>query len=348
MAYHDIKKIYDSLQDEQSRIIFEKRLMFSLSGDIRHIHSMIDIETDRYKEDDVMYRLLEWLDSRRKKVVVFGSGFAGYEIISILRQKNIDVLCFVDNDSKLWGSEKYGIKIKDPDELRNIENVAVIIGTNNNTDEIKKQLLSIGIEEKNLFVPKTQWWLGKYRQYFDPYICIPNKNEVFVDGGAFDGEDTVRFMQWNNEGSCLAYLFEPEIKHFKKIEKKMSSLENVKLFDKGLWDCEDMKSFDATTNADSSIQDTGEETIQTVALDGLNLECIPTFIKMDIEGSEIRALEGARKTITNHKPRLAICVYHKPEDIVDIPGMILDMVPDYKLYLRHYSYIDTETVLYAV
>lgn len=69
---------------------------------------------------------------------------------------------------------------------------------------------------------------------------------------------------------------------------------------------------------------------------------------MDIEGSEMEALKGAENTIGKYKPRLAICVYHKPEDIIEIPLKILELNPEYKLYLRHYSYIHTETVLYAI
>ena len=73
-----------------------------------------------------------------------------------------------------------------------------------------------------------------------------------------------------------------------------------------------------------------------------------TDIKMDIEGSELRAIEGAKNTIRHYKPKLAIFVYHKPEDIFEIPLKILELDSGYKLYLRHYSYVDTETVLYAV
>jgi FkbM family methyltransferase len=46
------------------------------------------------------------------------------------------------------------------------------------------------------------------------------------------------------------------------------------------------------------------------------------FIKMDIEGSEMQALRGAVKTITEHKPRMALCVYHRPEDVNVIPGFV--------------------------
>ena len=74
----------------------------------------------------------------------------------------------------------------------------------------------------------------------------------------------------------------------------------------------------------------------------------PDFIKMDIEGAELAALEGAQNCIREQHPKLIICVYHKPEDIIEIPAYILSLCPDYKLYLRHYSLGHTETVLYAV
>ena len=69
---------------------------------------------------------------------------------------------------------------------------------------------------------------------------------------------------------------------------------------------------------------------------------------MDIEGAEYNALIGAEQTIKTWKPRLAICVYHKPEDILEIPALLLRMNPHYNFALRHY-YISSsnETVLYA-
>lgn len=68
---------------------------------------------------------------------------------------------------------------------------------------------------------------------------------------------------------------------------------------------------------------------------------------MDIEGSELRALMGSEETIKKYKPKLAICIYHKREDLITIPQYIKIIVPEYKLYLRaHFPYV-SETVLYA-
>ncbi len=73
-----------------------------------------------------------------------------------------------------------------------------------------------------------------------------------------------------------------------------------------------------------------------------------TFIKMDIEGSELAALKGAANTIRSQKPKLAICIYHSPQDMLNIPIYIKSLVPEYKIYIRHYTDMMLETVCYAV
>lgn len=69
---------------------------------------------------------------------------------------------------------------------------------------------------------------------------------------------------------------------------------------------------------------------------------------MDIEGAEIEALKGAEYIIKKYKPKLAISIYHKLEDIIDLIYIIMQYRNDYKFYLRHYSIASFDTVLYAV
>ena len=103
----------------------------------------------------------------------------------------------------------------------------------------------------------------------------------------------------------------------------------------------------AESEAGSCVAETGMSIIQGIALDEIVKDENITFIKMDIEGSELKALEGARNTIIRNKPKLAICIYHKPEDIIEVPFYLLSLVPEYKFYIRHYSSCLWETVLYA-
>lgn len=92
-----------------------------------------------------------------------------------------------------------------------------------------------------------------------------------------------------------------------------------------------------------------EETysISVVAMDSIIKEKV-TYIKLDIEGAELEALKGAQEIIKRDKPKLAICIYHKKEDMVEIPYFIKQLVPEYRLFIRHYSNNECETVLYAV
>lgn len=88
--------------------------------------------------------------------------------------------------------------------------------------------------------------------------------------------------------------------------------------------------------------------IETVALDETVYDRKPTYIKMDIEGAEQEALKGCKRIIQDYKPKLAICIYHKPDDLFEIPIMIKEMNPEYKLYVRQYADAWYDTVLYAV
>lgn len=87
--------------------------------------------------------------------------------------------------------------------------------------------------------------------------------------------------------------------------------------------------------------------VKTISIDEMLEGEKCTFIKMDIEGAEMEALQGAQKSISKYYPKLAISIYHKDDDLWKIPYYIKKTWPEYKLYIRHYTYVTTETVLYA-
>ena len=69
---------------------------------------------------------------------------------------------------------------------------------------------------------------------------------------------------------------------------------------------------------------------------------------MDIEGAEMKAIKGAEASIKKYKPKLAICIYHKPLDIVEIPLLLKEIVPEYKIFIRHYGDGPFDTICYAI
>jgi hypothetical protein len=72
------------------------------------------------------------------------------------------------------------------------------------------------------------------------------------------------------------------------------------------------------------------------------------FVKMDIEGSELAALQGGERAIRKWRPKLAISLYHRPEDFYTIPQWVDSLRLGYRFYLDHYSIHHEETVLYAI
>lgn len=125
----------------------------------------------------------------------------------------------------------------------------------------------------------------------------------------------------------------------------------MELINRGLWSREETLYFAGNADQGSKIIETEGQDVMTVpvaAIDDVAGGEKVTFIKMDVEGAELEALKGARKTIEKHHPRLAISIYHKPEDIWEIPAYILSLSGDYRLYIRHYQFSKNETILYAV
>lgn len=122
---------------------------------------------------------------------------------------------------------------------------------------------------------------------------------------------------------------------------------HIEAYDYGVYNENTIKCFQSGNGINSLISDYGTDKIKLIKLDDFISENV-TFIKMDIEGAEMPALEGCKKTIEKYKPKLAICVYHKVDDLWKIPLFIKKLNPEYKLYLRHYSSTFAETVCYAI
>lgn len=98
----------------------------------------------------------------------------------------------------------------------------------------------------------------------------------------------------------------------------------------------------------SRYEENGEISVEVDSIDYVMEGRRVTMIKMDIEGAELEVLHGAKKTFPKYKTLLAICVYHKREDLFTIPQYIKSLIPEYRLFLRAYEKMATELVLYAV
>lgn len=191
-------------------------------------------------------------------------------------------------------------------------------------------------------------------QYFCKDIIKIDGNTVFVDCGAFVGDSFQSFLKnVPSEGFAKAILFELNNFTCEELEKNIkewcsiSEQKKIKIVRKGVSNQNTEISYTMSTSS-SSVGGDGTYKAEIVRLDDEISEEHVSLIKMDIEGCEVDALEGARKIIAQHKPTLAICTYHKISDLWEVPLLIKEILPEYKIYLRHHTKTQIETVCYAV
>ena len=180
-------------------------------------------------------------------------------------------------------------------------------------------------------------------QYFDKDL-IPNINEiVFVDAGGYVG-DTLLTIIKNFPDFKKIYCIEPNDLHIGIAKRNFSQYKNIEFINCGLGS---KKEFHKEEETPQNNCHHDYKALKIDTIDNLIKEKVD-FIKMDIEGAEQDAVEGASHTIKKHTPILAICIYHKAEDWYKIPKKVLEINPNYKIYLRHYMEGIFETVMYFI
>ena len=345
-----MSKVYEWLADEQSRDIYMNRLNYLISGDFKYIMNILEsysselLEDSRKRVDDILTSI-----SGDNSFVLYGAGGdARLWIPYFLKNSRFVGLC--DSDKEKQGRELCGIKVSDPQRILMGFEGSVIISSHLWEKEIKENIEKMGIPENRIL--SLGWYIRSAHedQYFRPEFMTYEDEEVFVDAGCYDLQSTIML-----KGFCKklkAYCLEPDREMYKKcteIREKHTKDITIELIPKGAWSCNDTLSFNNTADACSHISDAGDVSIDVSPID----EIIPTnekvtFIKMDIEGAELEALKGASNTIMRCKPKLAICIYHKPEDMYRIPEYIKELNDNYRFYIRHHANTPSETVLYAL
>lgn len=335
-----LNRSYNALGDEKSRKIYENRVMYSISGGgIGYIRNII-------LQNDKIEKFIANLEkcSKMNEIVIFGAGKHGKLICDMLNY--IPWKCFVDNNPK---EEKYKEipVISYKSFVENYHGEYIVISSMIYQKEMVEQLNKDGFKKIINFGKIAESLMDN--QYFDlEYLESTAEKEIFLDLGCYDARSSINFKKWC-KGAAFVYAFEP---NQRKIEECKYNLEKNKidyrLISKGVWKEEATLHFTPKDNMSSYISESGEEVIEVTSLDKVLGDEKVTFIKMDIEGSELSALIGAENIIKMNKPKLAISIYHKMEDIFEIPEIILRYYSNYKLYLRHYFISDSETVLYAL
>ncbi|MBT8342140.1 MAG: FkbM family methyltransferase [Desulfatitalea sp.] len=200
---------------------------------------------------------------------------------------------------------------------------------------------------------------GSY-YYFNNDVLQLKANEILVDGGAYTGDSTDEFIAaCEKKGVHYQHIYclEPDHSNYEKLLKNTQNYKNVTCLPYGLWSHRTTLNFVSSAQTEAygaRIQETGvmasgaaDVKIETASIDEqFNGENV-TLIKMDIEGAEFNAIQGAADTIKKKLPNLAISIYHKNNDIYEIPLLVHHIHPGYKIYIRHLGNYFDDTILFA-
>lgn len=339
--FQQIKEVYSWLEDEVSKKVFNERL---LSNHTKDMEGLV-INASNFIQDIMKITNGKHIFNVNfltdETIIIYGAGITGKSNFEYLKNKGCKKILFCDRNYKEI-KNYLGCIVISPEELfEKYSNCKVIIAHLSEYINIHDYLKLNDV--KNLI-----WSIiyDEEGQYFDDVIQF-GENETFVDAGVFDGISSIRFAKKCNNKYRKIYLFEPNKDCIDSINDNIKHLNNVELHNIGVWHEKNTLKFNENGQG-SSINSVGTIQIDVNSIDNIVMGDEVTFIKLDVEGAELNALKGAKETIVNHKPKLAISLYHKPEDIIELLAYIKFLVPEYKLYVRHYTNVTYETVLYAV
>jgi FkbM family methyltransferase len=184
-------------------------------------------------------------------------------------------------------------------------------------------------------------------QYFGENLLQLGRNEVFIDCGAYDGDSIVEFRRATGDHFARIIAFEPDPGNFAALRSAVDGDSRITLQPYAISSrCETVRF--TLSDTGSRISSAGTCEVQTITLDEALEGIAPTCMKFDIEGSEPDALEGGRETITRHRPKMAVCLYHAPNHLWTIPLRLNELLPNSRFALRTYCGDGWDCVCYCI
>jgi FkbM family methyltransferase len=183
-------------------------------------------------------------------------------------------------------------------------------------------------------------------QWFDSKFMAFRADQVFVDGGAFDGDTVRSFVKAHGTPYRSIHAFEPDPVLAERARVNLREFANVTVHTLGLGRGPGRSHFASTGGTDGRLAQHGGSVILIDSIDRIVTEPA-TYLKLDVEGAEAAAIAGARRHIMQDHPAIAVAAYHKATDLWKLPAQLLSIGQSYILNLRHYTQVAFETVLYA-
>ena len=188
-------------------------------------------------------------------------------------------------------------------------------------------------------------------EYFISDLFQVPENGVYVDCGAYRGDTIEGFVNWCHGNYDHIYAMESESLNVAalRLYTEINGWHDVEIIPKATWEKEEKLFFNMEGVYGANVSnDKGQFEVEGCSIDNILHGSRVDFIKMDIEGAELNALRGAEKSIRRYHPSLAVCAYHRTDDLITLPQYI-NSLGGYHLYLRKHGLThEYDLVLYAV
>lgn len=353
----EINVFAEKLQDEESRNIFNARFEYCIDRNLEVLEENLIKSAIKYGRSGSSFILRRFYrentDKQGVPFIIFGAGGSGRSSIRTLQFLGIDVIACVDNNYEAI-KDAEGFKVESPMRIRDFDDFVILIAVTDISAQISiyYQLKEMGISsDKIMLIREGSIWADYGKQYFDlDELPIVQEGEIFVDAGCYDGETAYNASVWAQGKLSKVYAFEPDRNSIDKCKKRLGQIGcEYELYNVATWSCKDRLMFDADDSFGyaSKVNKFGKEFVNADSIDNILAGRPVTYIKLDVEGSELETLKGAVSSIKKYRPKLAVSLYHKPEDIINLPVFIESLGMDYKYYIRHYQTRWCETTLYA-
>lgn len=268
-------------------------------------------------------------------------------------------ICKFYNDHNLWGT----IDLENIDYTLIKNNAKALINNIDNYVWLYNSLKDY--RSKKILCYVIYYWImlddskikelidNTYSQYFDLDLIKCNKNEIFVDVGAYIGDTLIDYIRkYGKENYTKVYCYEIVPKNIEELETLIfkNNLKNISVRNVGVSNKNDFLYLELDEKSSTKkLVNSGNLKVNSVKVDD-DIKGKVTYVKMDIEGGEYNAIIGMKEKIKKYKPKLAICLYHSNDDLWKIPKLIHEINKNYSFYIRYYGgpIMPTEYVLYAV
>lgn len=161
-------------------------------------------------------------------------------------------------------------------------------------------------------------------------------DESYLDLGAYRGDTVDEFLRYS-DGYTRITAVEPNPKNYQKLRDHLEHIQNAKAIHAGIADQAGVMCVSKGAGRMAALNQNSGVEVPVTTVD--EIDCRPTYIKVDIEGMESAMLDGAQRTLKTLKPKLNLAAYHRTGDFFKLILQLHSINPDYKLHLRKHPYI---------